>query len=1061
MNQNKDPLGYDVYAQTLWARIQTALNKDQGGQPLGDDPLVVGIFGEWGAGKSHLLALIRNFADQELERQRKLRLSDEGFSLTVPVFFQPWKYEHEDHLHVPFVMHVFDALKEAIKRSQTANEHWLQWLETIWNKLLPHLPAGVKLFEKLVVDSLTAGTGSSQMKWGLKAVSWLSGRLPTKAPQRSNLADRYKFSGDGHYYRHIQEALKAVTRPSQHPDLLEGFRLFCNPKINFVIFIDDLDRCLPEKAVQTLELIKTVFNVESFAFVLALDDEVIERGIGHRYKEYKLQDKKPEMPITGFEYLEKIVHLPFRLPALTQEQALGFVRNYEKSIEPDAAKRWFDAPLVVDGTKKSEEAKELGARVPDQTQADLWSLVRTCFDAYVPRKLIRLIELLHQTAAIAQNRGKQLTRIPGGQVDVRVVLALILIQLFQPELYRLMRRRTDTFPFLLAAFARGKLKNAHVSDIDLLAWAVERKRRAIDNLYDLPKPPHSLDEAVQAIADLDADQRADAQQVRLPLVTQLIEHRAVQRHVFDVLKLFSELARSMGNPASSLTIAPYFSLLGQESALAVTKRGVQTQDGRPRHNVQDVQKLFKDWGSDDEAVVANIASRNDIPEGHVLSASSVQGLLAIASSEKEAKQQQLLSGLQYLSPYIAQDDGAQFWALVEPLGRQLLPDLNKANTITPDPVKASLYLDVRSMLGQDPRFDRDEKTGPSGQVFKPLYLLKDRWNGNTAMQEPIPGFVSIPAGTYPVGDPEVDSDNPKDSYILSHDIYIARTPVTVDQFSAFITDGGYGENEHDSKAKSYWDDQGWAWRHDSNIPTRELPLNKILREQQYRRNGNLRTQPLDWGKQQRIGSRALTGITWFEARAYARWLDDQFRQRRLFAGRLTNYVVSLPNEWHWELAACGPWRKRWPWGDSVADAGNRANIRISSIDHASVPGCFAPNTAGLLDLAGNVLEFQDGLFAKAERLLQKKPIGEDSHSDESLVTKIQTVHESEYQTLLKTYKHMLTTDWETTDTVALRGGSWLNHAQDAACSSRNGNMADICGYDLGFRVMLTPEKINN
>ena len=55
MNQNKDPLGYDLYAQTLWARIQTALNKDQGGQPLGDDPLVVGIFGEWGAGKSYLL----------------------------------------------------------------------------------------------------------------------------------------------------------------------------------------------------------------------------------------------------------------------------------------------------------------------------------------------------------------------------------------------------------------------------------------------------------------------------------------------------------------------------------------------------------------------------------------------------------------------------------------------------------------------------------------------------------------------------------------------------------------------------------------------------------------------------------------------------------------------------------------------------------------------------------------------------------------------------------------------------------------------------------------------
>ena len=55
MDKSTDPLGYDVYAKTLWARIQTALNKDEGGKPLGDDPLVVGIFGEWGAGKSYLL----------------------------------------------------------------------------------------------------------------------------------------------------------------------------------------------------------------------------------------------------------------------------------------------------------------------------------------------------------------------------------------------------------------------------------------------------------------------------------------------------------------------------------------------------------------------------------------------------------------------------------------------------------------------------------------------------------------------------------------------------------------------------------------------------------------------------------------------------------------------------------------------------------------------------------------------------------------------------------------------------------------------------------------------
>lgn len=46
-----DPLGYDTYARTLWERIEQALNRDQGGKKLGDDPLVVGIFGELGGGK--------------------------------------------------------------------------------------------------------------------------------------------------------------------------------------------------------------------------------------------------------------------------------------------------------------------------------------------------------------------------------------------------------------------------------------------------------------------------------------------------------------------------------------------------------------------------------------------------------------------------------------------------------------------------------------------------------------------------------------------------------------------------------------------------------------------------------------------------------------------------------------------------------------------------------------------------------------------------------------------------------------------------------------------------
>jgi hypothetical protein len=177
----------------------------------------------------------------------------------------------------------------------------------------------------------------------------------------------------------MNEALGAITRPNKTDQHALKVEVAHPIRINFVIFIDDLDRCLPEKAVGTLELIKTIFNVESFAFVLALDDEVIERGIGHRYKEYAIGNKKPEMPITGFEYLEKIVHVPFRLPALTAAQGANFVRQYEASIQKDAGLRWFDKPQSV------SEDKVGGMRL---SQLDLWPLVQASFDAYVPRKLI-------------------------------------------------------------------------------------------------------------------------------------------------------------------------------------------------------------------------------------------------------------------------------------------------------------------------------------------------------------------------------------------------------------------------------------------------------------------------------------------------------------------------------------------------------------------------------------------------------------------------------------------------------------------------------------------------
>jgi KAP family P-loop domain len=294
---NTDYLGYGGYADSLWTRIQAALNKDFGKDTLGDDPLVVGIFGEWGAGKSYLLKLLMERVHKESEQKAKWRKQDggNGFELLVPVFFQPWKYEHEEHLLVPLVRHIFSALTLSLKQAESLGDKIDGIAAEAFKEFKAHLPDLVSMtadsFSDIVDDvtdqlsqnasTAVASIASILMKWGAKKIA---DKAKKKRPSRINT--KLNFKNDGTHYYEIHQTLAAVTRPNKDDQDALKKHLKYPVHINFVIFIDDLDRCLPEKAVGTLELIKTVFNVESFAFVLALDDEVIERGIGHRYQAY-------------------------------------------------------------------------------------------------------------------------------------------------------------------------------------------------------------------------------------------------------------------------------------------------------------------------------------------------------------------------------------------------------------------------------------------------------------------------------------------------------------------------------------------------------------------------------------------------------------------------------------------------------------------------------------------------------------------------------------------------------------------------------------------------------
>jgi len=76
-----------------------------------------------------------------------------------------------------------------------------------------------------------------------------------------------------------------------------------NKKI--VVFIDDLDRCAPDKILEVLESTKVFLDLEGFVYVLGLNSDVVNKAIDQKYE---------SIGIKGEDYLEKIIQIPFKIP---------------------------------------------------------------------------------------------------------------------------------------------------------------------------------------------------------------------------------------------------------------------------------------------------------------------------------------------------------------------------------------------------------------------------------------------------------------------------------------------------------------------------------------------------------------------------------------------------------------------------------------------------------------------------------------------------------------------------------------------------------------------------
>jgi hypothetical protein len=244
-----------------------------------DTPMTIGIQGDWGSGKTSLMNLIRNDLNSD---------KHSGSDRYLNIWFNTWQYSqfgNEDNLSASLLLNLLSQINKA--------------------KLVP---TAARDFVKSLLKSIIKATSFTAKIGDTTGVS-VSGKdfldefLDTGTLDQATLFDRMR-EDFASLVRVMSEAARAPDDTDTTPQIA--------PYRRVVIYIDDLDRLPPTRAVELLEVIKNIIDVPGCIFVLAIDYSVVVSGLRQR-KGYG--DKGPGTTDDERKFFDKIIQVPYQMPS--------------------------------------------------------------------------------------------------------------------------------------------------------------------------------------------------------------------------------------------------------------------------------------------------------------------------------------------------------------------------------------------------------------------------------------------------------------------------------------------------------------------------------------------------------------------------------------------------------------------------------------------------------------------------------------------------------------------------------------------------------------------------
>jgi hypothetical protein len=341
-------------------------------------PLTVGLFGDWGGGKSSILRMLQR------------DLSRKGAHTDVAcLYFSGWMFEGYDDAKAALISSVLLQLGEHRRFGPKIRRGVASLLKRV--ELMRVLPALLK----------HGGGPLASMAFGLAATHFgmdphtILATTPVATvlgsavgTQASNAVSDSEEADEGeddieddldeddadddedesadeagsanrpeaNSHRRKVDWAKLIAKDKSKPSQLDirtfrrDFeRLLAETDLRaLVVLIDDLDRCMPDRLIENLEAVRLFLAVPKTSFVIAADERIVRHAVSVRYAAPRMQEQQPASQgpydlVT--DYVEKLIQVPYHLPRLSPSE-----------IETYATLLFCQLHLDTDQFKKVREA---------------------------------------------------------------------------------------------------------------------------------------------------------------------------------------------------------------------------------------------------------------------------------------------------------------------------------------------------------------------------------------------------------------------------------------------------------------------------------------------------------------------------------------------------------------------------------------------------------------------------------------------------------------------------------------------------------------------------------